>query len=736
MTSKLESAARAVFGLPLIFIAAPVFGQEAAPAASPASVGPATDNASEITDIVVTAQRRDSSLQRTPVSITALDSSALTRLQITDTKQIVFNAPNLTGNSNVGQSSATSFFIRGVGTSENLATADTSVGLYVDDVYISRQSVNNFAMYDVERVEVLRGPQGTLYGRNTNGGAIKIINKKPNDEAEFVGSASYGNYNRYELKLNGNIPISDKTYVRATYLTQQGDGYIYNRTLDKHVNDQDFMGGRVALRTLPTDTLDVTISADYARDKQNGGYSSDVAGVLRPTTGSLLQVVSGTDNRTLGRTYGAAGTINWEPANGITVQSITAWRSTTQNIRLDLSDQPVSLYTLTQRQDAKQFSQELKLDAKITDRLSLLTGLYYFDESIDAFLSDVTRATSTATPSSFAKTFKVDTTSFAAYGELEYKITDKLVLAASGRFTHERKTLDITQVSSLPGAEFNFNTASLLANAAATGNNFDDDRKFNKFTPKIGLNWTVTPDFFAYASYTKGFRSGGWTGRATRQSQYLDFDPETVSSYEVGTKLTAFDRRLRLNTSFFFMDYKNLFNTLTSNGQFIALTTAAKIYGLENELTFRATPWLDLYVNGGLLKTEYKGDRSPNLADRLQRAPAVQGKAGFSVMKPLGAGNLLVNGGLFYTAHYLITPAFLPFTAPRVPADSNRTGGFVLVDVSLGYSWGDEGRFKLVASCTNCANKSYFDSTTIIGGWAGNYSGPPRFYKLTGTVRF
>lgn len=732
MAKRIRIFPYAAIGLPLL-AATPAYAQENTSNSSPP---PAAETSGQLADIVVTAQRRDTSLQRTAVAITAIDSNALARLQITDTKQVVFNAPNLTGNSNVGQSSATSFFIRGVGTSENLATADTSVGLYIDDVYISRQSVNNFAMYDVERVEVLRGPQGTLYGRNTNGGAIKVINKKPNEKQEFTASASYGNYNRYEVKLNGNIPLSDSTFIRATYLAQQGDGYIYNRTLDKDVNNQDFMGGRVALRTLPAANLDITISADYARDKQNGGYSSDVAGRLRPTTGSLLVALSGTDNRSLGKTYGFAGTASWAVAPGLSLQSITAWRSTTQNILLDLSDQPISLYTLIQRQNAEQFSQELKLDAKLSSRLNLLTGFYYFNETIDASLTDITRATSIATPSTFAKTFRVGVESYAAYGELRYGLTDRLKLSASGRFTHEQKTLAIQQVSSLPGTEFNFNTASLLSAAAATGRDFSADRKFNKFTPKVGIDWTINNDMFAYASWTRGFRSGGWTGRATRSSQYLDFNPEEVDSYEVGTKLSLFDRKVRMNTSAFFMSYNNLFNTLTTNGQFVALTTDAQIYGLENELTVRATPWLDLYINGGLLKTKYTGTRSPNLADRLQRAPSVQGKAGFSVDRPIGPGHLLVNGSVFYTADYLITPAYLPFTAPLVPANSNLTGNFALIDGSVGYRWGDNGRFQLVASCTNCFNKSYFDSTTIIGSWAGNYSGPPRFYKLTGTVHF
>ncbi len=182
-------------------------------------------NSTVLEEVTVSAQRRDANIQTVRVSVTALDPAVIERRQIFDNKQIVFNVPNLTGNSNVGQSTATTFFMRGVGTTENLA--------------------------DIERIEVRRGPYGTLYGRNTNGGAIKIVTKKPSAEPEFAVRGSYGNYSRWDLKLSGNTPITDKVFVRANFLTQQGDGYIRNTTLNGDVNDLDYVGGRIALRALP-----------------------------------------------------------------------------------------------------------------------------------------------------------------------------------------------------------------------------------------------------------------------------------------------------------------------------------------------------------------------------------------------------------------------------------------------------------------------------------------------------
>lgn len=695
-----------------------------------------TGNAGDTLDeIIVTAQRKTESLQRTSLSVSVLDPATLENLQIVDTKQVVFNAPNLTGNSNIGQSTATTFFIRGVGTTENLATADTSVGLYVDDVYISRQAVNNFSLLDVERIEVLRGPQGTLYGRNTNGGAIKVVTQKPEDEVSGKLSVSYGNYDRREVKLSGNAPVTDKVFVRANFLTQQGDGYIYNRTLDKKVNDQDYIGTRLAVRALANDAVEINLAADYGRDQTNGGYASDIAGSWRPSTGDLYTVVSGTNADGDARTKGISARIDWTLSDTLALESITGLRNTSQDLLLDLSDQPVPLYVLDQHQDADQLSQELKLNGSAGDRFNYVAGLFYFNEGIDAQVIDTTRASPTAAASIFNKVFSVDVESYAAFGQAEFDLTDSLTLIGALRYTHEDRSLRVTQTSNLAGALFNYTTADLTARGAA-GQNIDPDRSFNKVTPKVGLDWQVDDDLFAYVSWTKGFRSGGWTGRALRADQYINFNPEQVESYEAGTKTQLFGNKVRWNSSVFYMDYDNLFNTLTVNGAFTAQTAAAKIYGLESELTWRALPWLDLFANVGILENKYKSPRPANLAVELQRAPAFQGKTGFAVNYPLSAGTLLVNGDLFYTSHYLVTPANLAFTAPLLAVDSNKTGDFALVNASLGYRFGPQDSYDVSVSCTNCFNKAYFDAQTVIGRYAAAYAGAPQFYKLTVTVRY
>ncbi len=684
-------------------------------------------DASVLEEVTVSAQRRDENIQTVPVSVTAIDPAVIERRQIVDTKQIVFNVPNLTGNSNVGQSTATTFFMRGVGTTENLATADTSVGLYVDDVYIARQAVNNFNLADIERIEVLRGPQGTLYGRNTNGGAIKIVTKKPSAEPEFAVRGSYGNYSRWDLKLSGNTPITDKVFVRANFLTQQGDGYIRNTTLNRDVNDLDYVGGRIALRALPSDNIDINFIVDYSQDKTNGNYSSDIAGVIRPSTGDLRRVLTANDSRGDAETSGVALNMAWQISDATTLTSITALRNTKQVLNIDLSDQPVSFYNLLQSQEADQLSQEFQLLADINDSFRVVSGLYYFKETADATVTDLTRASAVAAQSRFAKVFDTDIESYAAFGQLEYKL-GAFTLIAAARYTSEDRSLNIVQTSSIPGPLFNFDTAALRVREAA-GQNISPDRSFSDTTPKFGINWEINEDLFAYASYTEGFRSGGWTGRALRSDQYINFNPEQVESIEVGLKTTLAGGRVRWNTSVFSMDYSDLFNTLTINGVYVVQTADAKIEGLESEFTFRANSWLDLFANVGYLDPKYKGQLPVNLAPDLQRAPDLQVKAGFSVDYPLAGGSLLVNADVFNTSDYLVTPANLAFTAPLLPSGVGRTDGYTLLNASVGYRWNDD-KYEVSASCTNCADEEYFEGGTYIGAYAGVWTGAPRIYRL------
>ena len=692
----------------------------------------AAETSGQLEEVMVTAQRREQSLQTAPVAVTAIDEATLERRQMVDTKQIIFNVPNLTGNSNVGQSTATTFFLRGVGTTENLGTADTSVGLYLDDIYIARQAVNNFSLLDIERIEVLRGPQGTLYGRNSNGGAIKIVTKKPSETPEFSVSGTVGNYGRVEGRLSANGAITDKLFVRGNLLTQQADGYGRNLTLGKDVNDTDYLGGRIAFRALPSDKITLDLALDYGRDETNGIYASDIAGVNRPRTTNLYYSLSGVENSGDAETYGASLNMSWDISDRMTLTSITGYRKTEQDLVLDLSDAPVSLYTLFQNQSADQVSQEFQLSGSLSDSLRYVAGAYYFSEDIDVDMTDATRATPVAAQSRFNKIFTTNIDSIAAFGQLEYSV-GAFTFIAGGRYTRDERKLDITSISNVPGL-FSFTSASLAARAAL-GQDISLDREFKKTVPKAGVNWAISDDLFSYLSYTKGFRSGGWTGRALRADQYVNVNPEDVESWELGLKATLADGRIRWNTNLFSMDYTNLFNSLQIAGVFTVQTADATIRGVESEFTWRATSWLDLFANVGYLDPEYKGTRPANLAPDLQRSPETQLKVGFSVDYPLGNGALLVNADWFHTEQYRISPANLAVTAPLLPVTATLTGPYELFNASVGYTW-NEDKYSIRAGCSNCLREEFSTAGQFIGTFATVYPGDPRIFRLTGTIKF
>lgn len=714
-------------------------------AAAPMATSPAAaqqqqnerDTGLLLEEMIVTAERREARLQDVPVAVSAFDAVEIERRQAFNVVDIVNNVPNLVGNNNIGQGSATTVFLRGVGTTESIVTVDTALGFYLDDVFIARQGVNNFSLYDIERVEVLRGPQGTLYGRNTSGGAIKVITRKPDNEFEAYGEASYGRFDRYDIKASVNAPVvDDKLFVRVNGLVQQGDGYTDNTTLDRDVNDRDFYGVRAGVRYVVTDDLEVLVTADYSRSEQAGLYAVDVAGIVRPTTGDLFTVVSGTDSENIGRAWGVHMTVDWSPSDAFQLQSITAFRNTFQRWNLDLTDQVVPLFVLFTINDSDQYSQELRATGTLFNgRLDYVGGFFYFDESSFSFIGDSIDLTSLGGgPLAFsARDYDVDVQSWAAFAELNYHLTDKLTLILGGRFTKDDKSLRITQTIGAPpgfsgaGGAPGFNTATLEALGTPT------DLEFDEFTPKAGVRYHVTDDVTAYFTYTQGFRSGGWSARTNDAEEVVVFDPEFVNSFEVGVKATLLGGRARVNTVGFFYDYEDLFNSATgAGGNFIVATNDAEVYGIEIEATGRVTENLDVFGFFGWQDAEYKGV-DPDLAgvvigEELQRLPEFSFKIGFTQTWP-------TEFGLFrLTADYSFQEDH--FTNLQ-NSDLGRSGDINLVSAALGWE-SEDGRFGVTASCRNCNNDAYITQSVDFAaslGFLAVYPAEPRTWLLTFKAR-
>ena len=670
-------------------------------------------DAQQIAEVTVTAQRKTENVQDVPMSISVLTTTDLQNRHIEQVENVLMSAPNIIGNNNLGSQTALSIFIRGVGTTENLATADPAIGLYVDDVYTGRQAVNNLSLYDIESVEVLRGPQGVLYGRNTNGGAIKVNTIKPNSDYFGKYDFSYGSFNYFDTKLVGNAPITDNLFVRGSFVWAQDDGYM--TALNKSVNNIDHVSGRIALRYL-NDHIDAIISTDYSQDITNGNFVVDIGGTLQSKPTSLFDSRSNTDAFNNSETIGTTLNVKYMLPIG-ELQSITGYRETNQYLTFDASGQPVSLYNIYQNQNADQTSQEFQLTSSVGG-IDFVTGLYFFNEKTDAFVMDELRQPASLfnVASFISKNFTVEVNNYALYGQAEYNWNDYTV-AVGGRYTQEDKELDLVQYSTIPGVIYNYTRVS--------------EREFNKFTPKVSLSRKLE-NGNVYLSYAEGFRSGGWAGRALRSDQYVTFNPENVETVEAGLKLQSYN--WRLNTAVFNTKYTNLFNTLTLNGAFAVQTADATIRGLETEGQLLVNDWLTVYGSVGLLDGKYDNPRPRNLASELQRTPKYQAKLGATIAFPAKDGNVVLNANGYYVDEYLLTPADLTFTAPFLANKKlDMSGKYAVINASATYNIGE---VDITLQCTNCLDKQYVEGSIYIGQYAGAWAGMPRIVKLSISERF
>ncbi len=688
-------------------------------------------------EVMVTAARRETTLQNVPVAVSAFDEVEMERRQTFNVVDVVNNVPTLVGSNNIGQGTATTVFLRGVGTTESIVTVDTAMGFYVDDVYIGRQGVNNFSLYDIERVEVLRGPQGTLYGRNTSAGAIRVITKQPGEDFEASGEISVGNYSRWNLKGSLNAPlVEDKLFLRATAIVQQGDGYMDNITLDQDVNDRDIWGVRAALRYLASPDLEFQLTVDHSESDENGLYASDISGITRPTTGDLFTVVSGTDQRNQGEAEGINLTFNWTYSDAFNLQSITAFRNTFQKWELDLTDQPISIFRLWTINDSDQFSQEFKITGNLMDdRLAYVAGVYYFDESSFSFIGDeinLNLGGFRVPLPFFERDYDVNTDSIAVYAEGTYDINDRLRLIAGGRYTEDDKSLKIAMKAG--GTPIGFDAVGgfpVWDSATLQTLGIPTDLKFSEFTPKLGLQYDLTENVVSYLTFTRGFKSGGWGARTNDPTMVAVFEPEFVNSYALGFKATALDGRARINTEAYFYDYTDLFNTgAGEGGNFNVFSNDAEVKGIEIEGTFRVTESLDLFGFVSWADGKFI-DVDPFLADdigeKLQRLPEFSTKLGFTYTWPLSQGNFSLTADYSFVEDH--------FTNLE-NSELVKSGNISLFNASLGYEPND-GRYRIALSCRNCLDDEYISQSLDFAGtgFVVAYPGEPFTWLVTFTAR-
>ncbi|WP_051330611.1 TonB-dependent receptor [Niveispirillum irakense] len=581
-------------------------GASSAMAQSSASAGEVI----QLEEIVVSAQRRLQNLQDVPIAVSSLGAADLENKQIRDTIDLIREIPNLVGNNNVGLGSSNTYYIRGIGNTESIATQDVPVGTYVDDIYISRQNANNFGLFDVERIEVMRGPQGTLFGRNTTGGAINVIMKKPSTQAGGYLEAGAGRFGSIDVRASLDAPLSDKVLTKITAYRTHSDGYVTQLSTGNKLNGTDAYGVRGAVRLLPTDALTIDLSGDYVDQE-----ASNLINRVDPATGkrvSTLGIVQGSlsnyftgskaNNKPGNETknWSLAANIGWE-ADGLTVNSITGYRDTTQRYYIDsnpAAPNPITtgVSPILNYGRHKQFSQEFKLNGlTMDDRLNYTAGLYYLHEDNKTDLGTGV-GTATGFTVSGDRTIRNDLDSYAAYAQGDYKLTDALTATVGLRLSREVKDLDVQTNAGARGPVLDTDLIEASGIPTKLKNSF--------ITPRFALSYQINPDIMVYASATRGEKSGGWNGRALSNNLFFDFKPEKVWSEEIGMRADLLNRTLRLNATAFYSEAEDVQISAaytTAQGQRIFTTTnPAGLRNYGGELEALWMPIRGLTINGSI----------------------------------------------------------------------------------------------------------------------------------------
>lgn len=693
-----------------------------------ASAITAVPSFAQLEEVVVTAERREASVQDVPIAVSAYGEELIENLQLDDTLDLINVVPNMFGGNNTGLATANMYYIRAQGNDESISTFDPPVGTYVDDVYITRQNANNFALFDVERIEVLRGPQGTLYGRNTTGGAISVVMKKPGDTTKGFVEVGAGSFGKHLVRASLDMPLSDKVLSKISVFDTADDGYLKNLATGEKYNNSDMTGLRVALRVLPSDTVtwDIAVdTTDIEATAIHGFIDGDDRISTSKITGGLpanfdQKADYGNEVKTLNITSNLA----WDMAGG-TANFIIGNREIEQDFLLNF---PIAapfpdFFLIDNNGEHDMFSAELKWSGNImNDRVFLSTGLYYMDEDNKVDFADYLDLAAVGVPAPPSTVFTAladrvlsnGTKSMAVYAQADIKIGDKGTLTLGARYTDEEKT-------------FGYSGSITNADLDAAGVPRSQDEQ--KVTPRIAYSHAVNDDMMIYASITNGFKSGGWNAREAVAATALPFGPEEIWAYEAGIRADWMDGRLRTNITAFYSDLEDLQTTSAYAGDFLTTNAGGlEVTGLEAEITAVPTDNWQIFAAIGLQDPKYVdlagGCVTPNndlaayntdcsVADP-KRSPEETYTIGTAIDIPMGS--------------FTVTPtAMARYIGENVTGSLGTGVNDAVTLVNAGIKITDASdQWQLQLECKNCTDKEYVTSFLFV-----NYYNAPRTYMAT-----
>ena len=704
-------------------------GAQTAPAADPA--------VTTLETVKVTARKREESLQDVPVAVTALTAEQLDKLAIKDLGDLQGQVPNLTIYAARGSNSTITTFIRGVGQADPLWGVDPGVGIYFDDVYIARPQGALLDVYDVQRVEVLRGPQGTLYGKNTVGGAVKYVSKPLPTQTEGALTLAVGSYGQVNAKGAVGTAVADGQFrfrIAGASLTR--DGYGRNLTDGSAVSDQNTTSGRVSAGWFPTgSTFNAQVSIDRTRD------NSHMRGFQRlnvnpfdpartpPTTGRY-DIASGMPNANYTNSEGESLTLNWGVSNDWSLKYIGAHRASDTETSIDFDGLPAKIADVRAGYHDSSQSHELQAIYEGANHSGVL-GVYWFDG----------RAGGTVRNNFFNASFgttngMVYTEGKAVFGDWSWRLTPQFSVSTGLRYTKETKRAVVLNQA--------FANDSFSGTPIAVPANFDNARDVTNTSPRVSLEYKLSNAVKLYTTASRGFKSGGYNIRANTlafPSSSKPFEDEKLDSLELGAKMVLDGGRLELNTALFHNKYKNVqlsvFTSYTqANGQpgfFGDFTNAGKATLQGGEIEFVWMPSTAWRLSGHVAAIDAKYDeyidRGVNVAGdkKFTNTPKTQVSLNIEHALPLATGTLRSRLGVTYRSKVYPTTDL---------AETLAQNAYTLVNAGL--IWEKDTKLSFFLQGSNLTDKAYkTDGYNIAAlGVLDAFYGPPRTFTIGGTYKF
>lgn len=746
----------------------------AIPMAAAAQAAPQTDQGAQLEEVVVTAQRREENLQNVPVSVTALSNAQIERAQITTIQGLQAIAPSLTNFYSRGDKTSLSLSLRGVPSNNLGVIADSTVGVYMNGVYLARQSGQGLGLMDMERVEILSGPQGTLFGRNTIGGALNLTTKRPTNAFEGEITAGIGNYDTRQVRAILNLPlVEDKVAVRLLWDHDEHSGYNFNPVLNKDWDwrNTDYLRGTLKINI---DDWESVTTIDYVdSNASNAGLRLRAADLSAPPNLQIpvTRLSGGTDNVLNyigGKFHRVYTTLDEEQPlevwgvshvlrhkfGDVNFTSISGFRE----LRVSTPADQIGLPYFLSRQPnfgerQQQWSQEIQLDGSLLDgKLDFVTGAIWFEENGRDFtrptdaVSYVTGLPSTTTNDA---DFAAKNRSIGAFVQATYHATDKLNLTGGVRYTQDKRTVEwhnrslffpslAFRACTFPPAALGYPTDPVNCTTGPVSKKFD-------YVPwTIIVDYQATDDVMVYGKISEGFRSGGYPpGIAALPGFFNAFDPEKLRTYEAGVKSTLFDRRVRLNLAVYKSDYHDIqLQSLQGGLPTISNFGDGRIWGGEGDLTIRLG---DVQLRSTAAYTDAKFVSGPYFdgvpGQNIARTPYLfTPKWTFNqsvdyTVPVSGVGNVNLHADYAYRSKIFFavlnpgTPALWPFMSVPGYGLFNASVELELENTPVTFKvWG-----------RNLADKEYFTTTSDASGRSRSTSGfigDPRTYGATVSYKF